>query len=283
MTSAATYTSPFTLAEFQSAIDLSAHGAGLGRRCPTVNLYDVHTVPLTFVRQLTDKLSERRVADRLSQVMIAPHAAHVQVLDEYRTHLAIVREFIRDLVQKVMTLVPDLRMTLGNYMLLSGPIVRAGLLSGKDALLAAKTPLGVLQRLRIDIAPAVGADDIIAVQINADAGALMHCHIRRCFLHDGVNKDRGVVPVSGLLANGNVLDRTVKRTVQHSLNTLALGDRNGSVLPIDRTMLGVVERLSGVLALRDRMRRLVLPPVPESIRTLLDGILQRLRVNLTNP
>ncbi len=98
MMSTATNTSPIPLAEFQSAIDLSAHGAGLGRWCPAVNLYDVHTIPLTFVRQLTDKLSERRVAYRLGQVMIAPHATHVQVLDEYRTHLAIVREFMRDLV-----------------------------------------------------------------------------------------------------------------------------------------------------------------------------------------
>ena len=150
MASAATYASPFPVAEFQRPVDRSAHGAGLGRRHPTVNLHDVHAVPTTLVRELTHKLTERRVADRLCQVMIALHTAHVQVFDEYRTHLAIVRQFIRDLMQKVMTRVTDLRVALGDDMLLSGSVLRAGLFSGKNALLAAKAFLRFLQSFRID-------------------------------------------------------------------------------------------------------------------------------------
>ena len=283
MMSAATYTSPFPLTEFQSAIDLSARGAGLGRRCPAVNLYDVHTVPLTFVRQLTDKLPERRVADRLCQVMIAPHAAHVQVLDEYRSHLAIVRQFMSYLVQKVVTLVPDLRVALGDYMFLSGSVVRAGLLSGKDALLAAKTSLGLEQSLRIVIAPTVGTDNVTAVQVYANTRLFVNNGVAFEFPNSRVDKNGRIVPVTGALTDDNVFDRAVKRPMQYGLDILALWNGDCSVLPVNTAALRVVKRLPGTLALRNRMVRTALPPVSESIRTLLDGILQRLGVNFTNP
>ena len=281
--SAATNTSPIPLAEFQSAIDLSAHGAGLRGWIPAVNLDDVHTIPLTFVRQLTDKLSERRVAYRLGQVMIAPHALYVQIFDEYRTHLAIVREFMRDLVQKIMALIPDLRMAFRDYMFLFGSILRAGLSSGKDALLATKTSLGLQQSLRIGVTPAVGTDNIAAIQVYANTRLIVNNGVTFQFPNGRIDKNGRIVPVSGLLADGNIFDRTVKRTVQHGLYILALGNGDRSVLPVNTAVLGVVKRLPGILTLRNRMVRTVLPPVPESIRTLLDGILQRLGVNFTNP
>ena len=125
MTSTATFTSPCTLTEFQSATDPSTNGTGLRRRRPAVNLHHVDAVPLSLVRQLSDELAESRVTDRLREGMIVHHAAHVQVLDEYRTHLAIVRQFMRDLVQEVAARVPDLRMAFGNDVLLPCPVVRA--------------------------------------------------------------------------------------------------------------------------------------------------------------
>ena len=71
--------------------------------------------------------------------------------------------------------------------------------------------------------------------------------------------------------------------MQHGLDILALGNGDRSVLPVNTAVLGVVKRLPGILTLRNRMVRTVLPPVPEAVRTLLDGILQRLGVNFTNP
>ena len=283
MMSAATYTSPIPLAEFQSAINPSACRTGLGRRRPAVDLHDVHAVPLTFVRQLTDKLSERRVADRLGQVMIALHTTHVQVLDEYRSHLAIVRQFMSYLMQKVVTLVPDLRVALGDYMLLSGSVVRAGLFPGKAALLETKTPLGMLQRLRVDIAPAVGTDNIAAVQVYANTRILVNNGVTFKFPNGRVDKNGRIVPVSGALADGNVFDRAVKRSMQHGLDILALGNGDHSVLPVNTAVLRVVKRLPGVLTLRNRMVRTVFPPVPEAVRTLLDCILQGLGVHLVQP
>ena len=283
MMSAATYTSPITLTEFQSAIDPSACGAGLGRRCPAVNLYDVHAVPLTFVRQLTDKLSERRIADRLCQVMIALHTTHVQVLDEYRSHLAIVRQFMRDLVQKIMALVPDLRMALGDYMLLSGSVVGSGLFPGEATLLEAETMLRMSQCFRTDIATTIRTNDITAVQVNANARISVDDCITFQFLNSRIYKNGGIIPVSGAFADGDVLYRSVKRTMQHGLDVLALRNGYRPVLPVNGTMLQVVKRLPGILTLRNRMVGTMLPPVPETVRTLLDCILQGLGVHFVQP
>ena len=77
---------------------MAAMAARFRRRRPAVNLDDIDAIPPAFVRELTDKLAERCLANGLGEMMVTNHAAHVQVLDEYRTHLAIVRELMGDLL-----------------------------------------------------------------------------------------------------------------------------------------------------------------------------------------
>ena len=283
MMSAAAYTSPIPLAEFQSAIDPSASRAGLGRWRPAVNLYDVHAVPPPLIRELAQELPERRIADRLCQVMIALHSAHVQVLDEYRSHLAIVRQFMSYLVQKVVTLVPDLRVALGDYMLLSGTVIGSGLFAGKDVLLTTKTILAPTQGSRVYKTTSVRANDITTVQVNADTRPVTDDRIDRALRNGCIHKDGCIVPLSRLLANRNVLYRSVERTVQHSLDVLALRNGYRPVRPVDSAMLRIVKRLSAAFAFRKRVGRAVLPPVPETVSALLDGILQGLGIYLANP
>ena len=55
------------------------------------------------------------------------------------------------------------------------------------------------------------------------------------------------------------------------------------MLPVDTTFLRIMKRLPILFAFRQRMIRSMFPPVPESICYLLDGILQRLRIDLAKP
>ena len=283
MMSAATYTGPVTLTQFQHGVDVAAMAARFRRRCPAVNLDDIDAIPPAFVRELTDKLSERCLANGLGEMMVTNHATHVQVLDEYRSHLAIVRELMGDLVQKVMTRVTNLRMELRDYMFLSGKVIRAGLFAGKDALLTTKTILAPTQGSRVHKTTSVRANDITAVQVNADTRHVTDDRIDCALRNGSIHKDGCIVPFSRLLANRNVLYRSVERTVQHSLDVLALRNGYRPVRPVDSAVLRIVKRLSVAFAFRERVGRAVLPPVPETVSALLDGILQGLGIYLANP
>lgn len=283
MMSAATYASPLPVAQRQAVIDLPAHGTTLRGRRPATNLDDIHAVPMTLVRQLTDKLSERCVAYCLRKMMVAYHATHVQVFDEHRSHLAIVRQLMRDLVQEIVTNIPDPCMAPGDYMLLPVPVLRTRLFPGEDTLLTTKAPLVLRKGLRATETTAVGADDFAAIQIDADARRRGYHNVTGQLPDRGFYKNRSIVSVAGLPADCNVLHPSVERTMQHRLDPLALRNGHSPTIPVDRTMLGIVERLPDVLALRDRVLGPMLPPVPESVGALLDGVLQRLGVDLAQP
>ena len=98
MMSTATYIGPVTLTQFQHGVDVAAMAARFRRRRPAVNFDDIDAIPPAFVRELMDKLAERCLANGLGKMMVTNHATHVQVLDEYRSHLAIVRELMGDLL-----------------------------------------------------------------------------------------------------------------------------------------------------------------------------------------
>ena len=116
MMGTATHTSPLSVAEFQATVYLSARGAGLAACGPTTNAHQVDAFPTALVLKNRIEPADARIRDAVGKMMITEHALHVQVLDTNRTHLAVVRQLMSDLVNIVQPPVGCLGMNEGDMM-----------------------------------------------------------------------------------------------------------------------------------------------------------------------
>lgn len=71
--------------------------------------------------------------------------------------------------------------------------------------------------------------------------------------------------------------------MKHNRNILTLRNTESPMFPVYTAVLRIMKRLPILLAFEQRVSSSMLPPVLESVSYLLDGILQRLRVDLTEP
>ena len=118
--------------------------------------------------------------------------------------------------------------------------------------------------------------------INSNCGTWIYDNAG--LLADGCIYENGsiVIPVR-VHRDSHILDLAVETSVKNDRDVLALGDAESLMLPVNTTVLRIMERLSILLAFEQRMICSMFPPVLEGICDLLDGILQRLRVNLAKP
>ena len=284
MTSTATYTSPCTLIERQRTVPVSTNVACLGRRCPAVNLHDVHAIPISLVRELPYELTERSIGNRLREMRVSLHAPDVQVLDEHRTHLAVVREFMSDLMEPVAPDILDLGVMLRDDTTLSGIVCGTLDLFGKMSLLTPEFCFGFSHGSRTVKPTTVGANHVATVQVDADGCICVDNGIDGCQLNRRINENGHIVSAGRLAGDGHILDSAVKRAVQYDLDIPALRDRDSAPLPVDGAVLWIVKRLPlRALTLRERMRGTMLPPVDETVRALFDRVLQGLGVHIAHP
>ena len=92
--------------QFQVLIDRPANRTGFGRRKEAVYPFGHATRPHAFVVQETSEHTPTTVSNRLGQVMVFEHPAHVQIFDFEVT--ALVNDFPAEFMQKIFTLISNL-------------------------------------------------------------------------------------------------------------------------------------------------------------------------------
>ena len=140
MNSTARLTCPLSVAELQTAVHLSASGAGPARRVPAADAYQVDTLPTALVLKDGIEPADACICDAICKVVIPKHTLHVKVLNTDGTHLAVVRQLMSDLVNVIKPLVGNLGMN-------SCYVVLDLLPAGRTLRLVTQFPLAVLQAL----------------------------------------------------------------------------------------------------------------------------------------
>ena len=283
MNAAARHTSPIPIAEFQMIVNLSASGASLARCVPTTDAYQVDAFPSALVLKDGIEPADTRICNAICKVVIPEHTLNIQVLNTDRTHLTVVRKLMSNLVNIVEPLVGNLGMNSSYVVLYLLPV-------GRPLRLVTQFPLVVLQALLSGFRKVlswefttIGADcKGLNADINSNCGTWIY-DSAGLLAEGGVDKDGGIVFPVRIHRNGNILDLAIKASVKNDRDILALGDAESLMLPVDGAVLRIVERLLVLLAFEQRVSSSMLPPVFESICDLLDGILQRLRVDLAKP
>lgn len=102
----AVITEPKTMMQFQVLIDRPANTTGFGRRKEAVYPFGHATRPHAFVVQETSEHTPTTVSNRLGQVMVFEHPAHVQIFDFDVT--ALVNDVPAEFMQKIFTLISNL-------------------------------------------------------------------------------------------------------------------------------------------------------------------------------
>ena len=283
MNAAARHTRPIPVSELHTTVHLSTSGAGLARCIPATDAYQVDAFPAALVLKDGIEPADARICDAVGKMTIPEHALHIQVLDADGTHLAVVRQLMSDLVDIVKSLVGNLGMNSSYVVLYLLPVGRPLRLMPQLPLVMLQTLLSSLGKVRSRELTAVGAHGKgFYTGVDTDSSGLFHSGTR--FLADGcVDKDGGVVLPVRIHRNGNILDFAIKASVKNDRDLLALGDAESLMLPVDGAVLRIMERLPVLLAFKQRMSSSMLPPVLEGVSYLLDGILQRLGVDLTEP
>ena len=215
--------------------------------------------------------------------MIPEHTFHVKVLNTDGAHLAVVRQLMSNLMNIVKSLVGNLGVNTGDMMLNLLPSERPLRLMTQFPLVMLQTFFSRLGKMRSREFTTIGADSKgFHTGVNTDGCACVNSSTG--LLTDGcVNKNGSVVLPVRIHRDCYVLDLAIKASVKNDRDILALGDAESLMLPVDGAVLRIVERLPVLLAFEQRVSSSMLPPVLESVSYLLDGILQRLRVDLTEP
>ena len=283
MNTAARHTCPLSVAEFQATVYLSAGGAGPAGCVPATDAYQVDALPAALVLKDGIEPADASICNTIGKVMVSEHTLHVQVLDTDRTHLAVVRQLMSDLVNVVQPLVGYLGMNSCNAVPDLLPVGRALCLMSQFPLVMLQTLLGSLCKVRSSELSAIRADGKrLDAGIDADGRGLFNLSAR--FFADGsIHQNRGIMLPVRIHRNGNVLDLSVEASVKNDRVVLALRNAECPELPVYGAVLRVVKGLSVLLSLRQGMVGTVFPPVPESVSNLLDCVLQRLGVDLAEP
>ena len=109
---------PLPVAELQTTVDLSTCGASPAGCIPATNANQVDALPSALVLKNGIKPADARISDAISKMSVLEHSLHIQVLNADSTHLAVVRQLMRDLVNVVWPLVRDLDVN-ASYMMLN--------------------------------------------------------------------------------------------------------------------------------------------------------------------
>ena len=283
MNRTARHTRPIPVAEFQATVHLSAGGACLARCIPATDAYQVDAFPTALVLKDGIEPTYACICDAIGEVMIPEHTSHIQVLNTNGAHLAVVRQLMSDLVNVIKSLIGDLDMYACDMMLNLLPSGRSFCLVSKFPLVMLQTLFSRLGKMRSREFTTIGAD-CKGLYTCVDANGCACVNSRAGLLGNGcVNKNGSVVLPVRIHRDGYVLDLAVEASVKNDRDILALRNAESLVPPVDTTVLRVVKGLSVLLAFEQRMSSSMLPPVFESICDLLDGILQRLRVDLAKP
>lgn len=283
MNRSARHTSPCPVAELQTTVHLSACGAGPAGCIPATYAYQIDAFPSALVLKDGIEPADARICDAVRKVTIPEHALHIQVLDADRTHLAVVRQLMSDLVNVIKPLVGNLGMNTSDMMLNPLPSGRALRLVTQFSLVMLQALFSCLGKVRSIELPAIGTySKGFHTSVNTDSGSFFHNGTWfRC--NGCINKNGSVVLPVRIHGYGNILDLAVEASMQDDRDILALGDAESLMLPVDGTVLRIVERLPVLLALEKWMTSSMLPPVLESICHLLNSILKGLGVDLAKP
>ena len=283
MNRTAKHTGPLSVAELQTAVHLSASGAGPARRVPAADAYQVDTLPTALVLKDGIEPADACICDAICKVVISEHTLNIQVLDADRTHLAVVRQLMSDLVNVIKSLIGDLDMYACDMMLNLLPAGRTLRLVTQFPLVMLQTlfsRLGKMSSLEFTTIGAYGKS--FYTGINTDSGSFFHSGTR--FLADGgVHEDGSIVLTIWVHRDSHILNLAAETPVKNDRNVFTLRDAKSFMFPINCAVLRIMERLPILLALKHWMISSMLPPVFESICHLLDSILQRLRVDLAKP
>lgn len=283
MTTATRRTYPLAVTQPQMAVHRSARGTGLARRVPTTDPYQIDSLPTALVLKKRIEHSKTCICQTVCKVMVPEHTLHIQVLDAYGTHLIVVRQMVSDLVNIVKTPVGNLCVDTGYMMLDLLPTQRTFGLVPQFPLVMLQAFLGHPRKMGRNKLAAIGTDGkclYSGIYSNRSFGNNVTA---RFFADCRINEYGSIVFPVGIHGNRHILYSTKETAMQNNRNILALWNTERPVLPVNRTVLWIVKRLTILLAFRKRMLGHVTPPVLESISHLFDRILQGLGIDLIQP
>lgn len=113
-------------------VDVPARRTPLGRREEAVGNADFFSIPACLVFKHPAKLAEAGACDVLGELPVSDHPAHVQILDG--DHIELADESRRELIERVLTAVRDVRLMSRHLHLLRPPAVASLDATGENPL-----------------------------------------------------------------------------------------------------------------------------------------------------
>lgn len=277
------HTGPPPVAEFQMTVYLSAGGAGPAACVPTTDAYQVDAFPAALVLKDGVEPADASISYTVGKMTVPHHTLHIQILNADRTHLAVVRQLMSDLMDIIQPLVDYLVVNAGDMMLDLLPVRRTLRLMPQFPLIVLQTLLCCPREMMRDELSAIRTDGkSLNSGIDADSSACLDL-AARLLADRGVNQDGSIVLPVGIHRDRHVLDLAEEASMQNDRDILALRDAESPALPVDGAVLRIMERLPVLLSLRQGMIRSMFPPVLEGVSNLLDSVLKRLRIDLAEP
>ncbi len=269
---------PFPHAQRQFLYDMSAGGAGLRGREPSVDLDHGFAVPLGLSFDHADGRSDGCVVHRAGQAVVLSHAAQVEVFDA--DHIETGNEIGTQLVQRVAAAVGDLLVDTGNMSLdLLAPL--AALCSTGKALLIERQPtLPLVAVFRIADALAVAqCGEPRNTKVDTNRFARFGQRRRLSFHHQ-----RHEVFAAGRANQtnrGRMRDRLARPL---DLDRADLGELENAPLRVEReSALGVVGRLACIFPLEVGVRSALGEEVGKRGLQITQGLLQADARHLVQP
>jgi hypothetical protein len=269
---------PFPHAQRQFLYDMSAGGAGLRGREPSVDLDHGFAVPLGLFFDHADGRSDGCVVQRAGKAVVLGHAAQVEVFDA--DHIETGNEIGAQLVQRITAAVGNLLVDAGNMTLDFLAPLAALLRPGKALLIERQPtlPLGAVFRIADALAVAQCGEPR-NTKVDTNRFARFGQRRRLSFHHQ-----RHEVFAAGRANQtnrGRMRDRLARPL---DLDRADLGELENAPLRVEReSALGVVGRLARILSLELRVACALGEEVGKRDLQVTQGLLQADAGHLVQP